>query len=175
LETLTIEAGLARRCSSINVHSYHSAPTTCHLSFLKMATTNPLQNAANYLDDDIEEYSDDAESLASIETDDGEEHLPEKIIAEWQGRHGFIWYLVKWQDCPILRSSWESDTSFDNFSKLLEDWEVEKKKQDRGESKPLDIAAFNKAVLEIEAAERQRRILRRLKRKIKRVISIVTA
>jgi hypothetical protein len=140
-----------------------------------MATTNPLQNDTYYPEDNSDEDFDDAESLASNETDDGEEHPPEKIIAELLGKNGFIWYLVKWQDCPVIRSSWEGHLNFENSPKILEDWAAEKKKQERGESKPLDITAFNKAVLDVEVAERQRRILRRLKRRVNRFISIIAA
>ena len=118
---------------------------------------------------------DDRESLASIETDDGEDHPPEKVLAEITSNNGFTWYLVKWTDCAVIRSSWEGKGTFDNWKSLLEDWEEEKERQERGESQPLDVAAFNKKVLEVELAERQRRILRRLRRSVNRVLSIVSA
>jgi hypothetical protein len=140
-----------------------------------MATNNSPPVFIQDLEYDEDEDFDDRESLASLETDDGEEHSPEKIIAEVTSKNGFIWYLVKWQDCPVLRSSWESRDSFANHPWMLEDWLVEKQKQEEGKSTPLDVAAFNKAVLEVELAERQRRILRRFKRSVSRVLSIVSA
>jgi hypothetical protein len=136
-----------------------------------MATTPPSQDP-NYLDNSD---FDDRESLASIETDDGEDHPPEKILAEITSKNGFTWYLVQWKDCPVIRSSWEGRETFDAAQWLLEDWAKEKEKQERGESTPLDVASFNKKVLEVELAERQRRVLRRLRRRVNRVLSIVSA
>jgi hypothetical protein len=135
-----------------------------------MATNNLPSQDPNYSD---HSDFDDRESLASIETDDGQDHPPEKILAEITSRNGFTWYLVKWKDCPVIRSSWEGRETFDNSQWLLEDWAREKEKQEKGESTPLDIAAFNKKVLEVELAERQRRVLRRLRRSFNRVLSIV--
>src|ERR1039457_3152382 len=103
-----------------------------------------------YLDnyDDLED-DEDAESLASLETDDGENHPPEKIIAQIFGKNsGHIWYLVKWKDCHVLRSSWEGTEFTESFPSLLADWKVEKRRQIEGKSTPLDIGAFNKAVLD---------------------------
>ncbi|KAG0647961.1 Nucleotide exchange factor SIL1 [Hyphodiscus hymeniophilus] len=123
-------------------------------------STHPTQDP-NYLDDSD---FDDRDSLASIETDDGEDHPPEKILTEITSKNGFTWYLIQWKDCPVIRSSWEGKEAFDTYKWLLEDWDKEKENQARGESTPLDVAAFNKKVLEVELAERQRRVLRRLRR-----------
>jgi hypothetical protein len=140
-----------------------------------METDNTQENL-HYLDDQSDtDLDDDEESIASLETDDGEYHLPERILAQIPSKNGFNWYLVKWENCPILRSSWEGLELFSNYPWLLEEWLVELQRQTEGKSKPLDIAAFEKAVLDVELAERRRRILRRLKRKINRVLSIVAA
>lgn len=135
-----------------------------------MATTTPPIDS-NYSD---ESDFDDRESLASIETDDGEDHPPEKILAEITTKTGQTWYLVQWKDCPLIRSSWEGRETFDYCKWMLEDWAEIKEKQEKGESTPLDIAAFNKKVLEVELAERQRRVLRRLRRRVNRVLSIIS-
>ena len=144
-----------------------------HLSsFYKMATNN-AQGYVQYLEDHSDLDLDDEESIASLETDDGQEHPPEKILAELVSKNGFTWYLVKWKDCPALRSSWEGLDLCQNHPWMLDNWLIEKQKQAEGKSKPFDTAAFNKAVLDVEVAERQRRILRRLKRRVNRVISII--
>ena len=132
-----------------------------------MATTNHQITWQQFVEDD----SDDAESLASIDTDDGREHPPEKILAA-QSHGDHTWYLVKWRNCPVLRSSWEGIGLLSSFTFLIKEWEIEKIRQRNGESKPLDIEEFNKAVLEVELLERQRRNLRRLKRAVRRAISI---
>jgi hypothetical protein len=138
-----------------------------------MSTYN-LHEQLQFLEDQSDtDLEDDEESVASLETDDGEDHPPERILAEVTSKNGLIWYLVKWTNCPILRSSWAGPEEVEAW--LLEDWRIERKKQLDGESKPLDIAAFQKAQLDEELAERKRRILRRLKRKVNRAISIVTA
>lgn len=126
------------------------------------------------IDDSDFDSEDDNESLASLETDDGQDHPPEKILAQFTSKNGSVWYLVKWQDCSILRSSLEGEALFTNCPKIFEQWQIEKKNQAEGKSKPLDLAAFKKAVLDLETAERERRILRRLKRKVTRLLSIVT-
>ena len=140
-----------------------------------MAQTNS-QTYLQFLEDNSDvDLEEDTESLASLETDDGEDHPPEKILAETVSKNGFVWYLVKWKDCPFLRSSWEGRELFENFPWMLDAWLVEKQSQLELKSKPLDIGAFNRAVLDVEVAESQRRTLRRLKRKVNRVLSIVTA
>jgi len=115
---------------------------------------------------------DDEESLASAEEDDDDIEYPiEKIIAEFTGKNGHVWFLVKWHNCPLVRSSWECVTVFDDIPWVLDEWKLEKQRQREGKSKPLDIAAFNKAVLEVEVAERLRRTLRRLKKQATGVLT----
>jgi hypothetical protein len=133
--------------------------------------SNTSLNYLHYLETYDEDLEDDNESLASLETDDGEDHPPEKIIAEIEAKNGNLWYLVKWKDCPVLRSSWEGRELFNDCPKVWDAWLIEKQKQAEGKSKPLDVAAFNKAVLDLEVAESQRRTLRRLRQKVKRVLS----
>lgn len=156
------------------LHLNWPEPISCdHLSsFYKMATNN-LQGYVPHLEDHSDLDLDDEESIASLETDDGQEHPPEKILAELVSNNGFTWYLVKWKDCPALRSSWEGLDLFQHHPWMLDNWLIEKQKQAEGKSKPLDIEAFNKAVLDVEVAERQRRTLRRLKRRVNRVLSII--
>lgn len=170
------------------VLSHHNGQSSAELEgtalrqFRMKWTTCPLNMASNNaqpvqfwdIDDSDFDSGDDNESLASLETDDGQDHPPEKILAQLTSKNGFVWYLVKWQDCPVLRSSWEGKEIVTDCPELFETWQIEKKNQAEGKSQPLDIAAFNKAVLELETAERKKRILRRLKRKVTRVLSIVS-
>lgn len=141
-----------------------------------MATNGAQQTHYEPVDIDYHFFSDDDESIASNETDDGQLHPPEKVLAEQYGR---LWvstqkyYLVKWKDCSIVRSSWEDYTFLESRPQLLADWEAEKERQQRGDSKPLDLKSFNRLVAEVEEAERRRRTLRRLKRHVECVLSIV--
>ncbi|PQE07061.1 nucleotide exchange factor SIL1 protein [Rutstroemia sp. NJR-2017a BBW] len=91
-----------------------------------------------------EEDSDSDESLASLESD-SEVHPPEKILFESPARNQHIWYLVKWKDCPLLRSSWEGKDCFEEHPGILEAWVIEKERQKEGKSKPFDVDAFKKA------------------------------
>jgi hypothetical protein len=118
------------------------------------------------------EDSNSAESLASLESD-SEEPPPEKILTEIVGKNNYIWYLVKWKDCPLLRSSWEGEACFENHPWILDQWLVDKQSQKEGKSKPFDLEAFDRACKDLDLAERQRRILRRFRRKAKRILSIV--
>lgn len=120
----------------------------------------------------------DGESVASLETDDGQDHKPEKVLAQQDLQLNHLsqpnfstWYLVKWEDCPVLRSSWESGDLFLTYPYLLEDWVLEKQKQAEGKRKELDLKAFELAVLELEIVERKRRKLRRFRSKLTRMLS----
>lgn len=129
------------------------------------------QHAHNFnFDFDFEE--DDAESLASLDSDDANISTIECIIAEFKGKHNHTWYLVKWIDCPAIRSSWECSSLFTD-SRLLDEWQLEKKRQAEGKSQPLDIAKFHQAVLDLELAEKQKRTLRRLKRQATSILNAI--
>lgn len=125
-------------------------------------------------DSEIFEFQSDsgeyAESLASLETDDGEDHPPEKIIADETDQTGQVWYLVKWKDCNILRSSWEGSNFCTNHPKVFKKWLVEKERILRGDIKALDLKQFKERVSELENQERQRRRLRRFKRRMQSLI-----
>ena len=137
----------------------------------------------NYLGNDFDFDSDsDQDSVASLETDDGQDHKPEKILAQQDLKLNrpkddtvSSWYLVQWEDCPILRSSWESGDLFTTYPNLLDDWNLEKQKQAEGKAEALDIKAFELAVQDLEIAERSRRVLRRFKRKLARMISTINS
>ena len=139
-----------------------------------MANHNP-QHFVGYVQDDIYEESGDESSRASLETDDGLYHSPERILAQTKGKNGFIWYLVKWCDCSLIRSSWEGEDTFNSCPQLLETWHKQQELQLLGKATPFDLLAFDKAVHDEEVAQSQRRALRRFRRKIKRVLSIVRA
>ncbi|KAH8593693.1 hypothetical protein B0O99DRAFT_515213 [Bisporella sp. PMI_857] len=138
-----------------------------------MATTSDQESQNEFSDSD-------SDSIDSNQTDDGQTHLPEKILAEVVRPTTFdvpqIWYLIKWEDCALLRSSWEGIDFAENFPDIiLADWEAEKKRQLEGKSKPLDLEAFHQALKDLESAERARRRIRRLRSKVSRVLSIAAA
>lgn len=143
-------------------------------------TNQADQNQLDYGHDilvDLDDGTDSQDSDASNETDDGQQHPTEKIIAEGHtcsGRPPL--YLVKWKNCPLLRSSWQSEDYLNlYYPEVLADWRLEKKRQERGLSKPLDLQAFDDALKALDKAQRQRRILRRLKKKFTRVLEIVAS
>jgi len=100
---------------------------------------------------------------------------PSREIAEITSKNGISRYLVQRKNCLVLRSSWEGRETFNRSEQPLEDWDKETQRQTKGKSTSLDVAAFNKKVLETELAERRRRISRRLRRSVNRVLSIVSA
>lgn len=140
-----------------------------------MTTNNPADQPVHIdalnLESDGED-SNSAESLASLESD-SEEQPPEKILTEIVGKNNHIWYLVKWKDCPLLRSSWEGKDCLENYPGILDQWLLDKQNQKEGKVQPFDLQAFDKACKDLDLAERQRRILRRFRRKVKRILSIV--
>lgn len=142
---------------------------------LTMTTNNPADQLLHIDALDLNSEAEDstsAESLASLESD-SEERPPEKILTEIVGKNNHIWYLVKWKDCPLLRSSWEGEACFENYPWILDQWLVDKQSQIEGRIQPFDLQAFDKACKDLDLAERQRRNLRRLRRKAKRILSIL--
>lgn len=134
-----------------------------------MVTTNPQQAPAQL---DTTDY--DARSLYSLDTDDGQDHLPEKILTEYIHDNGNIWYLIKWDDCEILRSSWEGRDIVEKYPYLSEAYRIVKDKEKSGQVQPFNISAFNNALFWLEESERQKRVMRRLKHKIQRVLAVVS-
>jgi hypothetical protein len=133
-----------------------------------MATGQQNQNY-NYF-----EVDDDSDSLSSLDSD-GSDYPIERILAEFKGKNGHTWFLVKWQYCPLVRSSWECSTIFFETPWILDQWKVEKQLQAEGKSEPLDIAAFNKVVNDVEVAERQRRRLKSFRKQAQSILRAITA
>lgn len=136
-----------------------------------MAASNTLPVHLNPL---LDSESDDTDSTTSFEISEILEIPPEKILTEQADRKGQTWCLVKWENCSILRSSWERTDAFSESSRLVEAWRLEKERQKAGESQPFDVEAFYTAVKRLQEAKRERIRLGRLKRKIQRVLSIVS-
>lgn len=145
------------------------------ISDLPLVLMMAANNAVQIPDFDYFEVDDDSDSQNSTESEDVDVGYPvERIIAEFVGKNGHVWFLVKWQNCPLVRSSWECGAIFFNIPWVLDEWKVEKQKQAEGKSQPLDIAAFNKAVLDVEVAERQRRRLRSFRKQAQSILNAIT-
>ncbi|KAA8573770.1 hypothetical protein MFRU_001g03070 [Monilinia fructicola] len=140
--------------------------------------SNPEEQLALFDSLDLESEAEDSsseESLASLEIgfEDWEEASPEKILTEIVAKNDHSWYLVKWKDCPLLRSSWEGKSCFEKCPWILEQWLVDKQNQKEGKARPFDVQGFDQACRDLELAERQRINLRRFRRKVKEILSIV--
>ncbi len=141
-----------------------------HLTLVLNMSTN-LQNQ----DYAYFEVDDDSDSQDSAEESEDVDYPVERIIAEFTCRNGHLWYLVKWKNCPLVRSSWECKALFKEIPWVLDEWKVEKQKQLEGKSDPLDLVAFNRACLELEVAQRQRRRLRSFRKQAQTILEAVTA
>lgn len=133
-----------------------------------------MASSSEYIGDHSQAEAEDDDSVASNDTDDGKDHLPEKILDQQVPRKDFLkqtWYLIQWQDCPILRSSWETGDLLKIHPHLLEDWKIEQEKRAEGTSK-FDSSAFQAAIVKLEKTERRRRKLRSFKKDISRVLAI---
>lgn len=119
-------------------------------------------------DVDIIESDTDAESLASIESiPQSNRPVIEKILADVSDSSGDpFWYLVKWQQSPLLNSSWETDSFFKDHPGVLDEWLREKQRIKEGQSKAFNITAFHSLLRELEAAQRGKRQIRRFKRQV---------
>jgi hypothetical protein len=125
--------------------------------------------------------SEDAESIASLASSNAEERSIERVLAETNhdcrskdpDSHRF--YLIKWTNSSVLRSSWEHVSFLKDRPDIVEEWEAEKKRQAEGKSPAFDYEEFNRRVDEQECRERARRRLRRFKRHMQHILSIVEA
>jgi hypothetical protein len=119
--------------------------------------------------------SDPDSTTESSSSEDGEyPHSPERILAEHIDIKNKTWFLVKWKDCPVIRSSWERPSLFLRIKRvaIINEWLLEKQRQSQGLSTPFDLTTFDSLVLKAEALERGRRRLRRLKNRIEKNIEI---
>ncbi|KAB8303596.1 hypothetical protein EYC80_004995 [Monilinia laxa] len=140
--------------------------------------SNPEEQLVLFDNLNLESEAEDSsseESLASLEIDfeDREEASPEKILTEIVAKNNHSWYLVKWKDCPLLRSSWEGEACFEKHPWILEQWLVDKQNQKEGKAQPFDVQGFDQACRDLEQAERQRINLKRFRRKVKQILSVV--
>lgn len=127
----------------------------------------------NILPNYFTEITDDENSNPSDE--DETEYPIERILAEFTDKHGHIWYLVKWTDCPLVQSSWECALIFKDVPEVLAEWDQEKQRQAEGKSSPIDIKAFNNAVQDVEEAQRYKRRLRDLRKQAQAILANITA
>lgn len=121
----------------------------------------------NYFDD---YEDDDTDSIISLEE---QEYPIEKIIAEITCKNKHTWYLVKWHNSPLHRSSWECDTSIPQW--VLDEWSNEKQRQAEGKSKPVDLKAFENHVKQVEEAQKSIRRLKHFKKQAEKLVSNITA
>lgn len=138
-----------------------------------------LDDDDHFFDSSYEDEECDAESLASLENEEENQSAfvtePEKILAEHHSyRH--TWYLVKWENCPLVQSSWEIDTNLtkSEYKNLLDAWREEKVLQNQGQKDPFDLQAFTRLVDDTKKLEQGRRNLRRWKRQVKGIIAAIT-
>lgn len=88
----------------------------------------------------------------------------EGIWAE-RNNDGVMEYLVKWENYPEVRNTWETHESFqDAEDKTFQDWEDQKMRISRGYIKPFDVEAFEGRWLAWQKATQKRKMLRRNKR-----------
>lgn len=126
------------------------------------------------LDDVDIEDTESTESQFSF-LDDGPDHPIEKILAEFIGKSGHIWYLVKWQDCPLVNSSWECKVAFKEVPWIFDEWSREKQRIAEGKSKEFDIVQFSNLVSDLESKQRLKRELRRYTRVAERALADLIA
>lgn len=111
------------------------------------------------VDDDIDNIS-----LASTaESDQQEEYEVETILTELEFDDG-VKYLVKWENYPIERSTWEPRESFCDEQTLI-DWRRKKQAIAEGKLEEFDLAAWEDRVEALEIAREERKRRRREKRK----------
>ncbi|KAI9762995.1 MAG: hypothetical protein M4579_000058 [Chaenotheca gracillima] len=111
--------------------------------------------------------SDDEDSISLTSTapsEEREEYPLEEVLAESTTAEDVPLYLVKWQDYPISRSTWEPVRSFVDGTTLKE-WEEKKQRIENGEEEPFDLDAFDAELEALEQETNDRKTRRAAKRK----------
>lgn len=131
-------------------------------------------------DSDYQDDESTSQSLAELQedADTDEPFAVERILAERQ-RQGQVEYLIKWENFPLLRSTWEFQEALVGIGliskSLIDLWKIEKFQQKQGTKAPFDVDAFHRALKEIQELEKGRRNLRRWKRQLKGVVQAINS
>lgn len=105
-------------------------------------------------------------STIDSEHDPDEEFVVDAVLAERPHedptQEGAMQYLIKWENYPLHRSSWEGR---DNLSsELYHQWQEQRELEVRGKHIPFDVRVFESARADIERAREGRHMLRNAKR-----------
>lgn len=100
---------------------------------------------------------DDISVTSTVPSEPALEYTVNAILDERSSENG-IEYLVRWEDYPIERSTWEPKDNF-NDPQTLHDWKKKKRLIDAGKRLPFDLARFeqHKAKVESDSLERKRK------------------
>ncbi|KAI9680332.1 MAG: hypothetical protein M1829_001218 [Trizodia sp. TS-e1964] len=110
-----------------------------------------------------DESDDDSVSLNSTELSEVQEEYPvERILAERTNGSKQA-YLVKWENYPINRSTWEPIESFTNPG-ILDQWKESKLLQAHGLENAFDVDAFEQSLLRLARSTARRKARRKVKR-----------
>ncbi|KAH0542608.1 hypothetical protein FGG08_003016 [Glutinoglossum americanum] len=108
--------------------------------------------------------SDTISITSTAPSEQKDEYPVEAILAETVGDGRHPLYLVKWENYPITRATWEPASSFDDDSTLL-DWKAKKDRQDKGFEPSFSIDEFQARIKEVENERARRKARRKAKRK----------
>ena len=100
---------------------------------------------------------------STLESEPQEEYPLDRILAE-RNNNGVTEYLVKWQNYPDERCTWEAQTNFRNDSTIPE-WDHHKLRIKRGLEEPYNVAALEARVEAWLDATKKRKARRRAKRR----------
>lgn len=106
--------------------------------------------------------ADDISVTSTVESETQYEYEVETILAEHQFEDG-VRYLVKWENYPIERNTWEPKESFCDEQTLL-DWEKKKKDIAASKLEGFDVVSWEDKVEALENARAERKRRRREKR-----------
>lgn len=126
----------------------------------------PRRRAARQLSKKGNSDSDsiDLESTEESEVDEGKDYVVECILAEDEDVEGKMFYLLKWEDYPYLRSTWEPAENIKGQS-TFDEWEAQKERIEKGLAKPFDVDKFKEELDQEEEAKALRHKRRERKRK----------
>jgi hypothetical protein len=86
-------------------------------------------------------HSIDLNSTEESEVDEGKDYIVESILAEDQDVDGKLFYLLKWEGYPFLKSTWEPAENIKGRA-IFDEWEAQKERIVKGYAKEFDIEKF---------------------------------
>ncbi|WPH00992.1 Hypothetical protein R9X50_00382600 [Acrodontium crateriforme] len=124
---------------------------------------------------EIESEEDSVRTDTTAESEPEDDYQVERILLEHEGRRdnkGQREYLIKWQNYPLHRATWEPEHHIDSPSILIE-WAQQKAQIQAGKAEPFNEKEYHEALDKAETAreDREKRRAKKRQRRIEKALA----